>query len=276
MTLGPNIYPSPNFTDMHTIPGLNEFRAQLAKTDAADVPYEPAITTVHLPIDCRLYRVPGVKTGRMHHLLGYPEYINFLKEDMSDALNLREQFGIPQELSLFVANELGIKHPYVWKEKRLSQMTVDLMVTNADGTWTGVDCKPADKLKQKRVSEKLTLMAAILGHAGIPHVIRTGAEITSIPQANYEILHPLATAFDPPPFRETDMARASATLRRLLVGGTRSLRQAAAHCESETGLARGQSIRSALWLIANRRWQVDLSVRIAPDEPVKFLPRTKP
>ncbi len=117
-----------------TIPGLEEFRRQIEETNAPEVPYEPTITTVHLPIDCRLFRVPGIKTGRVHHLLGYPEFINFLKEDMGHALNIREQFGIPLELSVYVANELKIKHPYVRAEKRLSQMTVDLIVTNADGT----------------------------------------------------------------------------------------------------------------------------------------------
>ena len=122
-----------------TIPGLDKLRHLLEATSTPDTPYEPAITTVHLSIDCRLYRVPGIKTGRIHHLLGRPEYINFLKEDMGEALNIREQFEVPLELSLYVANELKIKHPYLWKEKRLWPMTVDMILTNADGTWPGVD-----------------------------------------------------------------------------------------------------------------------------------------
>lgn len=252
-------------------PGLDELCQRLVATDAPDTPYEPAITTVHLPIDCLLYRVPGIKTGREHHLLGWPEYIKFLHFDFSRYLNIREQFAVPLELSLHVAERLDIKHPYVWKEKRWNVMTVDFMLSNPGGGWTAVDVKPSAKLQRKRVSDKLKLMGAILELARIPHEIHTEKDIGPATAANYEILHPLALPHDPPPFSAVDMGRVSTVMHRLLRDGTRAVRDAAAFCEQETGLGRGLSIRAALWLIANRQWSVDLTRRLGPDEPVSFL-----
>jgi len=253
------------------IPGLQDLLDRLARTNAPDTPYEPAITTVHLPIDCMLYRVPGIKTGRLHHLLGGIEYIRFLKEDMGTALNIREQFAVPLELSLHVANELKIRHPYNWRAKQLVEMTFDLVVTNPDGTWTALECKQSEKLAQKRVNKKLQITRRIAELANIQYQVCTEKDIPPVTARNYEILHPLALPFDPPPFSPADMARAERMMRQSLLSGKRAVREAAQLCEQQTGLGRGLSIQAAQWLIANGKWKVDWSFKVGPDEPVTFL-----
>lgn len=254
-----------------TIPGLDELRRRLEATNDPSTPYEPAIDTVHLPIDCTLYRVPGIKTGRTHHLLGGIEYTRFLQEDLGPCPNIREQFAVPLELSVFVADKLKIKHPYNRWDKKLEVMTVDLVLSMQNGGWTAVDAKPFAKVKQKRVSDKLKLMTEIMGYAGVPHEICTDKDISPIMADNYEILHPFALPFDPPPFSSDDMQRANAVMRRSLLTGERAIRDAARLCEHETGLGRGLSIEAALWFVANGQWQVNLSYKVGPDEPLIFL-----
>lgn len=253
------------------IPGLAELRRRLTDTDAPDTPYEPALSAVHRSVHSYVYRVPGIKTGREHHLLSRLEYFTFLFLDFSKYRNIREQFEIPLELSIYFAEKLEIKHPYDWKKKRRVPVTIDFMLSNPVEGWTAVDVKPSEKMKNKRVLKKFELVAAILERVQIPHTVTTEKDQPPVATANYQILHPLALSFDPPPLPEAEMIRADVALRELLRDATRGIRDAAALCDMDTGLGRGRLTRAALWLIANQRWAVDLTRRVGPDEPVSFL-----
>jgi len=258
------------------VPGLDELNARLTESDDPNVPYEPALSAVHRSVHSYVYRIPGVKTGREHHLLSRLEYHAFLYFEFFSYLNIREQFAIPLELSRYMAARLGIRHPCNWKLKADVPVTSDFVLSLPGGGWLAIDVKPSDKLESARVQEKMTLASACWAlmrqPAPVRHMVTTEKDQDPITVANYEVLHPLALPICDSPFSDADTERASDALRRILDGGKVTIRDAAAICDRETGLGRGRLCLVALWLIARRRWRVDVTRAIGPDHCVTFLP----
>lgn len=253
------------------IPGVRELRDRLTATNDPRCPYDPALHAVHSRSRGYVYRVPGIKTGRIHHLLSRLEYNAFLFFDFSDHSNIREQFALPLALTLHVAKQLGIRHPRNWKTNQLVEMTTDFVLSDKNASWVAIDVKPAAKLESRRTKQKLELTNHAFATVGVKHVIVTEKEQPKIVVDNYRILHGLALPFDPPPFSDSDMERAAKSMRASLASGLLTLRAAAGICERDTKLGQGRSIRAALWLVANRRWIVDLTRPIGPDESLTFI-----
>ncbi len=254
-----------------SIPGVSELRERLTATNDPCTPYEPALHAVHSRSHGYVYRVPGIKTGRVHHLLSRLEYHAFLFFDFSDHSNIREQFPLPLDLTQHLAKQMGIRHPWDWKARRVVEMTTDFVLSDRNDRWIAIDVKPSKNLESKRTKQKLELASHAWATVGVKHVIVTEREQPKTAVENYRILHGLALSFDPPPFSENDMALAATSMRASLASGTLTLRDAAGICERDTGLGRGRSIRAALWLVANRRWTVNLTRPIGPDEPLTFI-----
>jgi len=258
--------------DEPEVPGLRELRERLVASNAPGSHYEPELTAVHSRSHGYVYRVPGIKTGRVHHLLSRLEYHALLFFDFSpDYTNIREQFALPLALTMHMAKRLGIRHPHDWQKRQLTVMTTDFVLSTKDGRWMAIDVKPSKKLKSGRVLRKLDLVRKTWALVGIQHAVVTEKEQPVIAANNYRILHGLALPFDPPPLPESDLNRAEASMRASLSAGRLTLRDAACACEREAGLGVGRCIRAALWFVARRRWIVDLNRPIGPDEPLTFI-----
>jgi hypothetical protein len=254
----------------HTTEGTQALRQRLIDSNDPDQPYEPALHAVHSHSNGYVYRTPSIKTTRIHHLLSRLEWHAFLFFDFGNYTNIREQFAVPLELTLPLAKQMGIRHPYDWKKRRLVEMTSDFVLNNPDGTYVAVDVKPSEKLTNKRTAQKLDLINRAWAMVGVPHLIVTEKQQNPVVVANYRILHGLALRFEPTPFPQADMAKVNAALFQALHSGHLTLREAAAICERQAGLGRGRSIRSALWFIANHHWSVDITRPIGPDETLTF------
>lgn len=269
-----NTGPSLGSTDLEEnsiITGAQKLRERLLASNDPDYPYEPALHAVHSFSKGYVHRAPGVKTGRIHQLLSMLEWYQFLYFEFSDHYsNIREQFAVPLDLTVALAKQMGIRHPYDWKKRRLVEMTTDFLLTQADGTWLAVDVKPSGNLTSARTMQKFELIKQAWATVGVQHEIHTEKDTTPIVIANYRILHGLALKFEPAPFAQADMAKVNASLYEALRSGHLTLREAAVMCERETGLGIGRSIRSALWFVANRYWSVDMTCPIGPDETLKF------
>ena len=250
--------------------GAQALCQRLIASNAPDHLYEPALHAVHSHSNGYVYRVPGIKTGRIHHLLSRLEWHAFLYFEFGDYSNIREQFPVPLELTIPLAEQMGIRHPYDWKKRRLVEMTTDFVLTKPDGSWLAIDVKPSNKLTSKRTAQKLELINRAWAQVGISHQIHTEREQNPIVVANYRILHGLALKFEPTPFPQANMAKVNASLFEALHSGHLTLREASVICERQTGLGRGHSIRAALWFVANQHWSVDITRPIGPDETLNF------
>lgn len=92
--------------------------------------YEPAITIRDLPSLGRSSRISGIRTGRQHDFLSDKERNYFHILNFSDVvIDIREQFPMQLDLTLLIAEELGIKHPIDPKTKKLVHMTSDFNIT---------------------------------------------------------------------------------------------------------------------------------------------------
>ncbi|BDC84690.1 transposase [Aeromonas caviae] len=109
-------------------------------------------------------KIDGLKSNRTHHTLSEHETCFFYLAEFCDSvIDIREQFPLlPLDLSVKIALTLGIEHPInpQSKDKEVSVMTTDFLLTRTDGTNTwyeAISVKPESELKDKRTAEKLEI-----------------------------------------------------------------------------------------------------------------------
>lgn len=129
--------------------------------------YKPWLTIHDVPSLGVVTRVPGWKSGRLHHYLSehYELAHHYQMEWALDVIDIREQYPLlPLERTLFIAEKLGIRYPIDPKTKYPIVMTTDMMLTikSADDVrFMAHSIKPSNKLS-RRVLEKLQIEKASL------------------------------------------------------------------------------------------------------------------
>src|SRR5699024_9172047 len=93
--------------------------------------YQPWLKIQDVYSLCRSTRLKGIKTGRQHEILYDLERNYFYLTEFNDVvLDIREQFHlVPQEETIEIAEELGIKHPADPKTGYRIVMTTDFLLT---------------------------------------------------------------------------------------------------------------------------------------------------
>ena len=95
----------------------------------------------------------GLKTGRIHHTLSSIETDFFYLAEYSDSVtDIREQFPLlPINLSIKIAEVLGIEHPTNPKTKKPVIVTTDFLLTRLIGkqvVYEAISVKPEDESDQ--------------------------------------------------------------------------------------------------------------------------------
>src|SRR5699024_11166945 len=124
--------------------------------------YQPWLKIQDVSSLGRSTRLKGIKTGRQHEFLSDLERIYFYLTEFSDAvLDIREQFPLlPQEETIVIAEELGIKHPSKLKTGDRIVMSTELLLTVDKGQRVfevAHTIKMKDKLLEERVLEKFEI-----------------------------------------------------------------------------------------------------------------------
>ncbi|KGA96363.1 transposase [Alkalihalobacillus alcalophilus ATCC 27647 = CGMCC 1.3604] len=93
--------------------------------------YQPSLKIQDVSSLGRSTRLKGIKTGRQHGFLSDLERNYFYLTEFSDVIvDIREQFPLlPQEETIVIAEELGIKHPADPKTGVQIVMTTDFLLT---------------------------------------------------------------------------------------------------------------------------------------------------
>ncbi|WP_182375317.1 TnsA endonuclease N-terminal domain-containing protein [Pseudomonas putida] len=96
--------------------------------------YKPWIRVRDVPSKGSSYIVPGVKTGRPHHLLSKGEYYSFLIYENDPAVvDIREQFPLhPRNETSSIASSLGYSAPIQPGSSESLVFTTDLLLTKQD------------------------------------------------------------------------------------------------------------------------------------------------
>lgn len=140
--------------------------------------YKPWVRVQDIPSTGRSRKIPGIKSGRLHHTLSDLEYHYFLLLEFSDeVVDIREQFPLfPKTRSRDIAAEMGIRYPMYVGTQLPYVMTSDFLVTvqdspNCKKRLAVRTCKYERELSEPnggpRAIEKLDLERAIWADQGV-------------------------------------------------------------------------------------------------------------
>lgn len=123
------------------------------------------------------WRVMGLKTGRIHHLLSTLEKHVFLFLDSNPlVIDIREQFPLKLHVTRLIAAEQRIKHP--GNKDEFYRMTTDFLVDLCNKQ-IAISVKPLKRLN-KRTIQKFELEHSYWQKLGIEWVLLTENEISQL------------------------------------------------------------------------------------------------
>lgn len=124
------------------------------------------------------WRVMGLKTGRIHHLLSTLEkHVLLFLDSMTCATDIREQYPLNLNVTRLIAAESGIKHPRNGEE--FYTMTTDFLV-DFGNKQIAIAVKPMNRLN-KRTIQKFEIEYAYWQKLGIEWLLLTENEIRTLP-----------------------------------------------------------------------------------------------
>lgn len=159
--------------------------------------YVPGISIHDFPSRGVVSRIPGRKTGRIHHLLSHwEEYYFYLLDTDSDVLDIQEQFWLRLSETMEIASRFNICHP---RQGRFpSPLSSDFLITRKDGLHART-VKETRELSNPRVLEKFSIECQYWKEKGIDWKIVTENEINLDRARNLQWLYAPPTAADAVP-----------------------------------------------------------------------------
>ncbi|HEX7997919.1 MAG TPA: TnsA endonuclease N-terminal domain-containing protein [Pyrinomonadaceae bacterium] len=242
--------------------------------------YKPWFRIQDVPSQGIVSRIRGWKTGRIHHLLSRLERSFFLVFDYSPIIkDIREQFPLPLEETIEIAEECGIRHPVCVGTKDPNVITTDFLLTLETGTdeeiALAVTVKPVSKLhdeqKQRRIIEKFEIERRFWQRRRTRWMILTEREVSVVLLRNLERVYHRLHIEDMHPLTNDDVNKIEAEMLPHIMEGRLPLNLITTGCDERLGLEAGTSLTVVFHLIAQRRWQVDLSKKIRSDERLVIL-----
>lgn len=231
--------------------------------------------TVRVPTRGKASRVPGLKTGRLHHLLSSIELRCFyLLEWLPHVVDIREQFALPLPATEAIAEELGVKHPTTPETGAHKQVSSDFVVTvTGPGGARDVvrSVKPWEELGSKRTLKKLEIERRYWTRLGVDWKIVTERDLPVNLVRNIEWVHPYTpTTSLSVPVDQVDWLtkRLEEQLRR------EPMKAVAVICsefDERTGFEPGSHFALVRHALANRRWPVEMNSEIVGSRPLPFL-----
>jgi hypothetical protein len=133
----------------------------------------------------RVHRRLSSKHDRVAHLLSDIEEDVFLSfEGSVDVLEVREQFALPRDATLSIADELGIRHPTA--DGVPVVMTTDLMVFLTNLRRMAVSVKSASELTSRRALEKLEIERQFWTRQNVPWHLITDKEMSRAERVHHQ------------------------------------------------------------------------------------------
>lgn len=231
--------------------------------------YKPWLTIHDVPSQGVVTRVPGWKSGRIHHYLSehFELAHHYQMEWAPNICDIREQYPLlPLEKTLFIAEKLGINHPVDPKTKYPIVMTTDMLLTIRDGDelrFVAHSIKPASKIN-RRVLEKLQIEQSFFKDAGIGWRLITENQINYDLVKNIEWLHSARSLEDNSYLTKELINKLEPILYEAIQNKNKPLAKITLELDEIEELPQGTCMNAVRYLIANRLWEVDLSQRFVP------------
>ncbi len=229
--------------------------------------YIPWLSVTDVSSLGRSRRVFSHKTDRTHELLSDVEYRLFLVlEWMSDVVDIREQYPLNREMTLTIAQQLGLRHPYYPGTQVATVMTVDFFVTRmVAGTksFMALNAKRDEEASDENSMLKLEIQREFFESNDVPHHTIFHSQIPRQKTDNIDwirsaLLKP-GEAEPRPGFFSGLTARMAADLSGSATHPSTTLSDYCIAFDERHGLEKGIGLRVAQILMHERVLRVDLS-----------------
>ena len=239
--------------------------------------YKPAITIQDLPSLGRSSRIQGMRTGRQHEFLSDMERNYFHILNFSEnVIDIREQFPLQLDLTMLIAEELGIKHPIHPRTKKPVHMTSDFNITLSENKKVKDvvrTIKRKDDLVDRRIIEKFEIERIYWSRLGIDWGIVTDCEINKTLALNIaDVMHYYSLerleAFTKLDDNEIEDIKIAFIQR--LIDCNKTVREIASIFERDIHLAKGTGIALFKHLVANKFIKINLLEALNIDVVVKI------
>lgn len=238
--------------------------------------YQPFLTVRDVPSQGLSHRIKGCKTNRTHHFLSNLERDYFYILEWSPAVSdIREQFPLELDETLSISERLGIRHPANPKTKEPVVMTTDFVIDVLVGgraSQKARSIKMSRDLASRRTIEKQEIERTYWAERKIDWGIVTELDIPKALTRNIQWIHSAMLPGDGQDLGPQMVSQAEIALFDEMSGNPgQSFSRAASAVDVLLGLEPGTGLWLVRHLIATRRWEVDMTVPISPDQPLRFL-----
>lgn len=245
--------------------------------------YKPWIKIQDVPSLGRVTRVKGIKTNRQHELLSDMERNYFYILEYSDNVkDIREQFPLlPQEDTISIADELGLRHPKDPETGEDIVMTTDFLITVSieDGIKeVARTIKSKDDLLDKRILEKFEIERVFWKKRNIDWAIVTEEEIDKTIAHNISFIQGYRDIKNVDGFTELDSLEIQDLVYefiRRIVDYKLSMRSICLEFDNDMSLESGCGLSIFKYLVINKIIEIDISKKIDVNKNIPILSVSK-
>lgn len=227
--------------------------------------YRPWLTVQDFPSMGRVARVPGWKSGRIHHffsdiqtryfyLLEWEDLVIDIREhfpllDLEDTIQQKEDLNLDQ----FKDKETGT--PYVLTTTFL----ITLKSTDGKNIYLARTVKPASELEKKRILERLEVERRYWADKEIDWGIVTQKEIPKALVRNIEWVHPSLYSYRERGFTREEIIYLGNVLMERLIDNYHSIRKITADFDKDFNYESGTGLFVFKYLIASKQIETDMT-----------------
>ena len=241
--------------------------------------YKPWIKIQDVPSLGRVTRVKGIKTNRQHELLSDMERNYFyILEYSNNVKDIREQFPLlPQDDTISIADELGLRHPKNPETGEDIVMTTDFLITvfTEDGIKeVARTIKSKDDLLDKRILEKFEIERVFWKKRNIDWAIVTEEEIDKTIAHNISFIQGYRDIKNVDGFTELDSLEIQDLVYefiRRIVDDKRSVRAVSLEFDNDMNLESGCGLSIFKYLVINKIIEIDISKKIDVNKNIPIL-----
>ena len=239
------------------------------------VDYQPWLHIQDVASQGLATRIKGWKTGRCHHFLSKLEWHYFYILEWSPVVSdIREQYPLELSKTQAIAERLRVAHPTDPRTRQPVVMTTDFVNTiNQAGKLIDQarSIKYSRELSSDRTLEKLEIERLYWTERYLDWGIVTEHEVKPLLAANISWVHAYREIAALSPATDAIIRRVEAVLSPRVNEQRAPLRDLTDACDDQIGLSPGMSLSVVRYLIANRRWQVDMMQPINTAQPLVLL-----
>lgn len=225
-------------------------------------------------------RIKGVKTGRCHQLLSNLEleYL-YLLDWSEEVIDIREQYPLDLKETVALAKEIGLIHPPLSNPTKPIVMTTDFLVTIRKSIGTNEiarTVKYSKDLTNARVLEKFEIERLYWKERRVDWGIVTELDLDKTLIKNIKWFYKFRTKESLPKSINSEIiAEISGFMLPLVKQKIQPLRLITKNCDDKFALSSGNSLAFVRYLLATRKWQIDISKPIQPEKPLAFITENK-